>query len=149
MHEVEMQHLRSYILGTQALYSKHSLDASLAKPDRISTVKKSYMPLRTFYDATTCHVSQTNKCPITDDKAPLWRSDLFSNLIDVPMYRLAEVEVAALYPCIREVALNIRFIARNAALFFKLENARMFQYLYPYINSRLLTAAYPPQRHRW
>ncbi|KRZ68749.1 hypothetical protein T10_11453 [Trichinella papuae] len=24
---------------------------------------------RTFYDATTCHVSQTNKCPINDDKA--------------------------------------------------------------------------------
>ncbi|KRZ68852.1 hypothetical protein T10_13606, partial [Trichinella papuae] len=31
---------------------------------------------RTFYHATTCHVSQTNKCPITDDKAPLWRSGL-------------------------------------------------------------------------
>ncbi|KRZ05820.1 hypothetical protein T4B_83, partial [Trichinella pseudospiralis] len=29
---------------------------------------------RTFDDATTCQVSQTNKCPITDDKAPLWRS---------------------------------------------------------------------------
>ncbi|KRZ23294.1 hypothetical protein T4B_6884 [Trichinella pseudospiralis] len=49
-------------------------------------------------------------------------SFFYSQLIDVPMYRLAEVE---------------------------LENARMFQYLYPYINSRLLTAAYPPQRHRW
>ncbi|KRY02956.1 hypothetical protein T03_3632, partial [Trichinella britovi] len=29
-----------------------------------------------------------------------------SQLTDFPMYRLAEVEVAALYPRIREVALN-------------------------------------------
>ncbi|KRZ64984.1 hypothetical protein T10_4076 [Trichinella papuae] len=29
---------------------------------------------RTFYDATTCHVSQTNECALTDDKATLWRS---------------------------------------------------------------------------
>ncbi|KRX25477.1 hypothetical protein T07_12282 [Trichinella nelsoni] len=25
----------------------------------------------------------------------------------------------------------------------------MFQYLYPYINGRLLAPAYPPQRHGW
>ncbi|KRX33484.1 hypothetical protein T09_10748, partial [Trichinella sp. T9] len=25
---------------------------------------------RTFHDATTCHVSQTNECTLTDDKAP-------------------------------------------------------------------------------
>ncbi|KAL1245830.1 putative beta-glucosidase [Trichinella spiralis] len=25
----------------------------------------------------------------------------------------------------------------------------MFQYLYPYINSRLLAPAYPPQRYGW
>ncbi|XP_003380713.1 hypothetical protein Tsp_06867, partial [Trichinella spiralis] len=25
---------------------------------------------RTFYNATTCHVSQTNECALTDDKAP-------------------------------------------------------------------------------
>ncbi|KRY73910.1 hypothetical protein T4B_1942, partial [Trichinella pseudospiralis] len=37
---------------------------------------------RTFYDATTCYVCQANKCPITDDKAPLGRSarDKFQGL---------------------------------------------------------------------
>ncbi|KRX31705.1 hypothetical protein T05_1477 [Trichinella murrelli] len=25
---------------------------------------------RTFHDATTCHVSQTNECALIDDKAP-------------------------------------------------------------------------------
>ncbi|KRX32749.1 hypothetical protein T09_15117, partial [Trichinella sp. T9] len=25
---------------------------------------------RTFHDATICHVSQTNECALTDDKAP-------------------------------------------------------------------------------
>ncbi|KRZ47701.1 hypothetical protein T02_2401 [Trichinella nativa] len=25
---------------------------------------------RTFHNATTCHVSQTNECALTDDKAP-------------------------------------------------------------------------------
>ncbi|KRX19813.1 hypothetical protein T07_13762 [Trichinella nelsoni] len=30
--------------------------------------------LRTFNDATICHVSQTNECTLTDDKTPLWRS---------------------------------------------------------------------------
>ncbi|KRZ13155.1 hypothetical protein T11_13705 [Trichinella zimbabwensis] len=29
---------------------------------------------RTFRNAATCHVSQTNECTVTDDKAPLWRS---------------------------------------------------------------------------
>ncbi|KRY07318.1 hypothetical protein T12_11637 [Trichinella patagoniensis] len=29
---------------------------------------------RTFHDATARHVSQTNECTLTDDKAPLWRS---------------------------------------------------------------------------
>ncbi|KRX28926.1 hypothetical protein T06_3125, partial [Trichinella sp. T6] len=28
----------------------------------------------TFSNATTCHVSQTNECALTDDKTPLWRS---------------------------------------------------------------------------
>ncbi|KRX67859.1 hypothetical protein T06_932 [Trichinella sp. T6] len=32
-----------------------------------------------------------------------------SQLTDFPMYRLAEVEVAALYPRIREVTLNCRY----------------------------------------
>ncbi|KRY99223.1 hypothetical protein T11_6003 [Trichinella zimbabwensis] len=27
---------------------------------------------RTFRNAATCHVSQTNECALTDDKAPLW-----------------------------------------------------------------------------
>ncbi|KRY04778.1 hypothetical protein T03_4935 [Trichinella britovi] len=25
---------------------------------------------RTFYNATTCHASQTNECTLTNDKAP-------------------------------------------------------------------------------
>ncbi|KRY96678.1 hypothetical protein T11_7511 [Trichinella zimbabwensis] len=28
--------------------------------------------IRTFRNAATCHVSQTNECALTDDKAPLW-----------------------------------------------------------------------------
>ncbi|KRY87798.1 hypothetical protein T4D_13787 [Trichinella pseudospiralis] len=39
-----------------------------------------YKRLRTFYNATTCHVCQANKCPIADKKAPLWRFHLFSNV---------------------------------------------------------------------
>ncbi|KRX47009.1 hypothetical protein T05_12323 [Trichinella murrelli] len=39
-----------------------------------------------------------------------------SQLTDFPMYCLAEVEVAALYPRIREVALNRRLTPRTAAL---------------------------------
>ncbi|KRZ64694.1 hypothetical protein T10_6892 [Trichinella papuae] len=32
---------------------------------------------RTFYDATTCHVSRTNKCKINDYKA-IFRRPLFA-----------------------------------------------------------------------
>ncbi|KRY95807.1 hypothetical protein T11_2930 [Trichinella zimbabwensis] len=32
-----------------------------------------YNSKRTFRNAATCHVSQTNECALTDDKAPLWR----------------------------------------------------------------------------
>ncbi|XP_003369240.1 hypothetical protein Tsp_04664, partial [Trichinella spiralis] len=42
-----------------------------------------------------------------------------SQLTDFPMYRLAEVEVAVLYPRIREIALNRGLTPRTAALFIK------------------------------
>ncbi|KRY04501.1 hypothetical protein T12_4850 [Trichinella patagoniensis] len=29
---------------------------------------------RTFHDATTCHVSQTNECNLSDDKETLWQT---------------------------------------------------------------------------
>ncbi|KRY97264.1 hypothetical protein T11_4064 [Trichinella zimbabwensis] len=48
MHKVEMKYLRSYILETQVLNSKHLFEASLAQSYRISTPKKSYMPLVFF-----------------------------------------------------------------------------------------------------
>ncbi|XP_003378040.1 hypothetical protein Tsp_02233 [Trichinella spiralis] len=82
-----------------------------------------------------------------------------SQLTDFPMYRLAEVEAAALYPRIREVALNrgyqscfkITDNGRPSELplcLLKLEKyTRTLQYLYPYINNRLLAPACPPQRH--
>ncbi|KRY51121.1 hypothetical protein T03_11928 [Trichinella britovi] len=84
-----------------------------------------------------------------------------SQLTDFPMYRLAEVEVAALYPRIREVTPNCRYqgcfkITDNGRppelplCLLKLEKyTRTFQYLYPYINNRLLAPACPPQRHEW
>ncbi|KRZ93120.1 hypothetical protein T08_16227 [Trichinella sp. T8] len=53
-------------LGRQ---SARSSSLERGKP-RLSALKRR----RTFYNATTCHVSQTNECALTDDKAPLWRS---------------------------------------------------------------------------
>ncbi|KRZ64688.1 hypothetical protein T10_7152, partial [Trichinella papuae] len=38
----------SYVLETQVLNSKHPFEASQAQPYRISTPKKSYMPLVFF-----------------------------------------------------------------------------------------------------
>ncbi|XP_003382030.1 conserved hypothetical protein [Trichinella spiralis] len=84
-----------------------------------------------------------------------------SQLTYFPMYRLAEVEVAALYPGIREVTPNCRYqgcfkITDNGRppelplCILKLEKyTRTFQCLYPYINNRLLAPACPPQRHGW
>ncbi|KRX29643.1 hypothetical protein T06_15838 [Trichinella sp. T6] len=57
------------------------------------------------------------------------------------MYRLAEVEVAALYP---------RRPPELPLCLLKLEKyTRTFQCLYPYINNRLLAPACPLQRHGW
>ncbi|KRY12871.1 hypothetical protein T12_952 [Trichinella patagoniensis] len=49
---------------------------------------------------------------------PIMPTFQVSQLTDFPMYRLAEVEVAALYPRIREVALitGLRLTTRIAAL---------------------------------
>ncbi|KRY97551.1 hypothetical protein T11_7978 [Trichinella zimbabwensis] len=47
-YALEWNNFKSYILETQVLNSKHPFEASLSQSYRISTPKKSYMPLVFF-----------------------------------------------------------------------------------------------------
>ncbi|KRZ21357.1 hypothetical protein T4C_107 [Trichinella pseudospiralis] len=65
------------------------------------------------------------------------------------MYRLAEVEITAVYPRIRKMIVSgLRLTSRAAVLLIKASNINSYVSMsLPNINNKLLATVYPPQRH--